>query len=268
MTESIPAPFLVWTDLRWEKINLNFPKQKGDTSDKKKPSNKHQGFGWSSRLFGTSLHSQPEKSCNIFLARVFFFFGLPACTCTPSLSQRALLVGESRLAKLPHKNTAAHIFATGYINSRWKHCCAAKIFLPAGRQFTEGLTLQGSARILFFLRCFVFSGAVWGKGWKKEHWLGAFSRHNVPKSLKSVFRVRLQKTLSNPHLDIGSQHNCFGKSFQCGFTGATGYSSCSFMQELIFGHDQKQATREALHKHSPVSQKCPVPTLTWPKCSV
>lgn len=86
MTESIPAPFLVWTDLRWEKINLNFPKQKGDTSDKKKPSNKHQGFGWSSRLFGTSLHSQPEKSCNIFLARGFVFF-LSPCMHVHTLSQ-------------------------------------------------------------------------------------------------------------------------------------------------------------------------------------
>lgn len=51
--------------------------------------------------------------------------------------------------------------------------------------------------------------------------MGVFSRRNAFKRLKSVFRVRLQKTLENPHLDIGSQHNCFGNSFQYGFTGAT-----------------------------------------------
>lgn len=38
-----------------------------------------------------------------------------------------------------------HVFATGYTNSRWKHHCAAWIFLAAGRQLTGRLTLQGSS---------------------------------------------------------------------------------------------------------------------------
>lgn len=163
MTEFTPASLLIWTDLSWGTKNWISSSRTETQVIKENPSSKHQDFGWSSRLFEPSLHFQPEKSCNIFLARLFFC-GLPACMCTPSLSWRALPMGESGLAKLPHKNTPAHIFATGYTNSRWKHCTAAKIFLPAGRQFREGLTLQGSTRILFFLRCFMFSGAVWGKG--------------------------------------------------------------------------------------------------------
>lgn len=193
MTKSIPAPLLIWIDLSQGTINLNFPKQNWDKNDKKNPAANIRILvevqGCLERLSTLNLRNPA-----IFLARLFFC-GLPACTCTPSLGWRALPVGESGLAKLPHKNTPAHIFATGYTNSRWKHPRAAKIFLPAGRQFAEGLTLQGSARILSFFRCFVFSGPVWDKGWKKEHWLGVFSRHNAFKRLKSVFRVRLQKML-------------------------------------------------------------------------
>ena len=64
---------------------------------------------------------------------------------------------------------------------------------------------------------------------------------------------------------MGSQHNCFANSFQYGFTGATSLSPYSLMEDLIFGHDKKQATKKASHKHSAVLQKCPVPILTWPK---
>lgn len=110
--------------------------------------------------------SQMEKSCNV--SSKALSCGLAPCMCTPSLGWTALRMGKSGLAILPYKNTPVHIFATGYTNSRWKHFCATKIFLPAGRQVAERLTLQGSPKIFFFLRCFMLSGAVWGKGWKNN----------------------------------------------------------------------------------------------------
>lgn len=79
------------------------------------------------------------------------------------------------------------------------------------------------------------------------------------------YTVRLQKTLWNLHLDIGSQHNCFANSLQCVFTGATGFSPYSLMEDLIFGHGKKQASKKALNKHPAELQKCPVPILTWTK---
>lgn len=79
------------------------------------------------------------------------------------------------------------------------------------------------------------------------------------------YTVRLQKTLWNLHLDIGSQHNCFANSLQRGITGATGFSPYSLMKDLIFGHGKKQATKKALNKHPAELQKCPVLILTWPK---
>lgn len=67
--------------------------------------------------------------------------------------------GESGLDKLPHRNTSTHLC---YTNGRWKHHCATKIFLSAGRQVVERLTLQRSPASLFLLRCCMLSGADWG----------------------------------------------------------------------------------------------------------
>lgn len=130
---------------------------------------KYQGFSHHLEHLYTS---QTEKPWNV--SSKAFSCGPP--TCTTSLDRRAVPVGQSGLATLPHKNTLVHVFAMGYTNSRWKHHWSAKIFLPAGRQLAERLTLQGSPAILYFLRCFMLSGTVWGKGWENSigwvFWVG------------------------------------------------------------------------------------------------
>lgn len=142
-----------------------------NTKPTKRNSSKYLDFG---HHLGRLYTSRTEKPWNV--SSKAFSCGLPTCTCTPCLDQRAVPVGESGLATLPHRNTLVHVLATGYANSRWKHHRSAKIFLPAGRQLAERLTLQGSPAVLCFLRCFMLSGTVRGKGWEKSvgwvFWVG------------------------------------------------------------------------------------------------
>lgn len=134
--------------------------------------------------------SQTEKSCNSSSKDFSCVFS--------NARAHPLLAGEHYLWESPgwqnFPTKILHIFAIGRTNSRWKHCFATKIFLAAGRQVAERLTLQHSPTILVFLRRFKLSGAIWGKGWKNSiswvFWVGAMYLRD--------WRVFIQLCYRNP----------------------------------------------------------------------